>query len=60
MLSSLFFGWERRICGRRRIGWRFRDGKIVWHQVVSDDLTMMRQLGLIPDELTADKREAKP
>jgi predicted ester cyclase len=29
--------------------WRFKDGKIVWHQVVSDDLTMMRQLGLIPD-----------
>jgi predicted ester cyclase len=27
--------------------WRFKDGKIVWHQVVSDDLSMMRQLGLI-------------
>lgn len=27
--------------------WRFRDGKIVWHQVVSDDLSMMRQLGLV-------------
>jgi predicted ester cyclase len=27
--------------------WRFRDGKIVWHQVVSDDLSMMRQLALI-------------
>jgi predicted ester cyclase len=35
--------------------WRFADGKIVWHQVVSDDLTMMRQLGLIPDTLPADK-----
>jgi predicted ester cyclase len=31
--------------------WRFRDGKIVWHQVVSDDLSMLRQLGLIPDSL---------
>jgi predicted ester cyclase len=29
--------------------WRFQDGKIVWHQVVSDDLSMMRQLGLIRD-----------
>lgn len=27
--------------------WRFRAGKIVWHQVVSDDLGMMRQLGLL-------------
>jgi predicted ester cyclase len=35
--------------------WRFRDGKIVWHQVVSDDLTMMHQLGLIADTLPADK-----
>ena len=35
--------------------WRFKDGKIVWHQVVSDDLTMMRQLGLIPDTLSAGK-----
>jgi predicted ester cyclase len=35
--------------------WRFREGKIVWHQVVSDDLTMMRQLGLIPRMLAADK-----
>lgn len=35
--------------------WRFKDGKIAWHQVVSDDLTMMRQLGLIPDTLPADK-----
>ena len=35
--------------------WRFRDGKIVWHQVVSDDLAMMRQLGLVPDTLAADK-----
>ena len=37
--------------------WRFKDGKIVWHQVVSDDLSMMRQLGLIPDTLSADKLE---
>lgn len=29
--------------------WRFRNGKIVWHQVVSDDLSMMRQLGLISE-----------
>lgn len=29
--------------------WRFRDGRIVWHQVVSDDLSMMRQLGLVPE-----------
>ena len=35
--------------------WRFKDGKIVWHQVVSDDLGMMRQLGLIPDSLPAAK-----
>ena len=35
--------------------WRFENGKIVWHQVVSDDLGMMRQLGLIPDALPADK-----
>jgi predicted ester cyclase len=27
--------------------WRFRDGQIVWHQVVSDDLAMMRQLALV-------------
>jgi len=35
--------------------WRLRDGKIVWHQVVADDLGMMRQLGLIADTLPADK-----
>jgi len=35
--------------------WRFRDGKIVWHQVVSDDLGMLRQLGLIPETLPAGK-----
>lgn len=35
--------------------WRFRDGKIVWHQATRDDLGMMRQLGLIPDTLPADK-----
>jgi predicted ester cyclase len=31
--------------------WKFKDGKIVFHQAVRDDLGMMRQLGLIPDEL---------
>ena len=35
--------------------WRLKDGKIVWHQVVADDLGMMRQLGLIADTLAADK-----
>jgi predicted ester cyclase len=29
--------------------WRFRDGKIVWHQATRDDLGMMRQLGLVAD-----------
>jgi predicted ester cyclase len=38
--------------------WRLKDGKIVWHQVVADDLLMMRQLGLIPDNLPADKLAA--
>jgi predicted ester cyclase len=31
--------------------WKFKGGKIVFHQGVRDDLGMMRQLGLIPDEL---------
>jgi predicted ester cyclase len=35
--------------------WRFRDGKIVWHQATRDDLGMLRQLGLIPEKLHADK-----
>jgi ketosteroid isomerase-like protein len=35
--------------------WRLKDGRIVWHQVVADDLLMMRQLGLIPDTLPASK-----
>jgi predicted ester cyclase len=35
--------------------WRLENGKIVWHQVVADDLVMMRQLGLIPDTLPADR-----
>jgi len=35
--------------------WQVEDGKIVSHQVVADDLGMMRQLGLIPDTLPADK-----
>ena len=38
--------------------WKFKDGKIVWHQGVRDDLGMMRQLGLIPDELPASLRDA--
>jgi predicted ester cyclase len=33
--------------------WKFKDGKIVWHQGIRDDLGMMRQLGLIPDALPA-------
>lgn len=40
--------------------WRLRDGRIVWHQVVSDDLAMMRQLGLIADALPADKLQQPP
>lgn len=28
--------------------WRFRDGKIVWHQATRDDLGIGRQLGIIP------------
>lgn len=28
--------------------WRFRDGKIVWHQATRDDLGIGRQLGLLP------------
>ena len=47
--------------GRRFESWqthwyRFRDGKIVYHQGVRDDLSMMRQLGLISDELPPEKR----
>jgi glyoxylase-like metal-dependent hydrolase (beta-lactamase superfamily II)/predicted ester cyclase len=30
--------------------WRFRDGKIVWHQATRDDLGILRQLGLIADK----------
>lgn len=33
--------------------WKFKDGKIVFHQGVRDDLGMMRQLGLVTDELPA-------
>jgi predicted ester cyclase len=40
--------------------WRFRGGKIVWHQVVSDDLAMMRQLGLIADFLPSEKLQHPP
>jgi predicted ester cyclase len=35
--------------------WRFKDGKIIWHQVIAGDLLMMRQLGLIPDTLPSEK-----
>jgi predicted ester cyclase len=35
--------------------WRFRDGKIVWHQATRDDLGILRQLGLIPDTVAPDK-----
>ena len=38
--------------------WRFRDGKIVWHQVTRDDLGILRQLGLVPATLPADKLTA--
>jgi predicted ester cyclase len=30
--------------------WKFKDGKIVSHQAVRDDLGMMKQLGLVADE----------
>jgi predicted ester cyclase len=30
--------------------WKFKDGKIVLHQAVRDDLGMMKQLGIVPDE----------
>jgi predicted ester cyclase len=32
--------------------WKFKDGKIIFHRAVRDDLGMMRQLGLIPDALS--------
>ena len=51
---------EKRFEVLRAHWWRFQDGKIVWHQVVSDDLTMMRQLGLVPDTLAADQLVAPP
>jgi predicted ester cyclase len=38
--------------------WRFRDGKIVWHQVTRDDLGILKQLGLVPATLPADKLSA--
>jgi predicted ester cyclase len=31
--------------------WRLRQGKIVWHQGVRDDLRMLQQLGLLGDSL---------
>jgi predicted ester cyclase len=33
--------------------WKIQNGKIVSHQGVRDDLGMVRQLGLVPDELDA-------
>jgi predicted ester cyclase len=33
--------------------WRLRDGKIVSHQGVRDDLRMLQQLGLVSDSLPA-------
>jgi predicted ester cyclase len=38
--------------------WRFRDGKIAWHQATRDDLGMYLQLGLIPEKISADKLAA--
>ncbi len=35
--------------------WRFRDGKIAWHQATRDDLGMYLQLGLIPEQLSTDQ-----
>jgi predicted ester cyclase len=35
--------------------WRFRDGKIAWHQATRDELGMYLQLGLLPDRLPDDK-----
>ncbi|HEU4779320.1 MAG TPA: ester cyclase [Steroidobacteraceae bacterium] len=40
--------------------WRLKDGRIVWHQVIADDLAMMRQLGLIPDTLPAENLVMPP
>jgi predicted ester cyclase len=37
--------------------WKVRDGKIVFHRGVRDDLSMMRQLGLVSDELPIALRE---
>ncbi|HET9394776.1 MAG TPA: ester cyclase [Nitrospiraceae bacterium] len=36
--------------------WKFKDGKIVFHQGVRDDLSMLRQLGLVAGELPASLR----
>jgi predicted ester cyclase len=40
--------------------WRFKDGRIVSHRAVRDDLGMMVQLGLIAGELPPDLKVAKP
>jgi predicted ester cyclase len=39
--------------------WKFKDGKIVFHQGVRDDLSMLRQLGLVADELPASLKVAQ-
>jgi predicted ester cyclase len=39
--------------------WVFKDGKIVSHRAVRDDLGMMLQLGLLPKELPAELKVAK-
>ena len=36
--------------------WKVRAGKIYWHQGVRDDLCMVRQLGLLPQEVPKDLR----
>jgi predicted ester cyclase len=40
--------------------WRIRDGKIVWHQCVRDDLGMLRQLGLLPADPPQPPPTSKP
>jgi predicted ester cyclase len=38
--------------------WRVRDGKIVWHQGVRDDLRMLQQLGLLGETLDPTRKVA--
>jgi hypothetical protein len=35
--------------------WRCSSGMLAWHRAIADDLLMMRQPGLIPDTLPAEK-----